>query len=156
MSLAPDPAEQFAVISLVEQWLATTSVENPIVTSIDRDPDPDAIRWYVRIRGEEKVVTTVWFTVRERTLHIESYFLPAPEENAAAVYEYLLRTSGRMYSLRFSIGLEDAVYVTGLIPFAGLLAGGDRELDRLLGSVYAFTEETYPTAARMGFPRRFD
>lgn len=146
-------AERLAALALVEQWTATTAVENPIVTKIERDPEVD--RWYVRVRGEAKLVTTVWFTVRERTLHFESYFLPYPEENRADVYEYLLRANARLYGMRFSIGGEDAAYLTGLIPLTALLAGGEDELDRILGSVYATSEDCYLTAARIGFPARF-
>jgi hypothetical protein len=97
----------------------------------------------------------VWFTVRERTLHFESYFLPTPEENAGAFYEYLLRTNARLYNMRFSIGGEDATYLTGLVPLDGVLAGGESELDRILGSVYAASEECFATAGRIGFPKRF-
>lgn len=146
-------AEHDASVALVERWTASLALDHPVVTSVERDPDVD--RWYVRARGEAKLVTTVWFTVRERTLHFESYFLPTPEENAAAFYEYLLRTNARLYSMRFSIGGEDATYLTGLVPLAGVLAGGDAELDRILGSVYAAGEECYPTAGRIGFPSRF-
>ena len=38
-------------------------------------------RWYVRLRGEQKDTFTVWFTLRQRTLHYETYVMPAPEEN---------------------------------------------------------------------------
>ena len=120
---------------------------------MERDADVD--RWYVRTRSDAKTVTTVWFTVREPTLHFESYFLPLPEEHADAVYEYLLRANARLYDMRFSIGPEDATYLSGVVPLQGLLAGGIGELDRLLGSVYAASEECFPTAARIGFPARF-
>jgi hypothetical protein len=148
--VTPDRA---AAVALLERWTASLTVDHPVVTNVERDPDVD--RWYVRARGEAKLVTTVWFTVRERTLHFESYFLPTPEENEGAFYEYLLRTSARLYNMRFSIGGEDATYLTGLVPLEGLLAGGEPELDRILGSVYAASEECFATAGRIGFPKRF-
>ncbi len=140
-------------LSLLESWTGGLHTDHPVVTSVERDADVD--RWYVRTRSEAKTVTTVWFTVRERTLHFESYFLPTPEDNVGAVYEYLLRANARLYDLRFSIGPEDATYLSGVVPLQGLLAGGSAELDRLLGSVYAASEECFPTAARLGFPARF-
>ncbi len=140
-------------LALLASWTVGLGRDHPVVTSVERDADVD--RWYVRTRSEAKTVTTVWFTVRERTLHFESYFLPMPEENAGAVYEYLLRANARLYDMRFSIGPEDATYLSGVVPLQGLLAGGGAELDRLLGSVYAASEECFPTAARLGFPARF-
>jgi hypothetical protein len=153
MSAIVDDRWRADAVSLLESWTEEIGRDHPVVTSVERDPDVD--RWYVRARGEAKLVTTVWFTVRERTLHFESYFLPTPEENPGAVYEYLLRANARLYDLRFSIGPEDATYLTGVIPLGGLLAGGSAELDRLLGSVYAASEECFPTAGRLGFPARF-
>ncbi len=150
--VTPDHFRADAVV-LLESWTDEISRDHPVVTSVERDHEVD--RWYVRTRSEAKTVTTVWFTVRERTLHFESYFLPAPEENVSAVYEYLLRANGRLYDMRFSIGPEDASYLSGVVPLQGLLAGGSDELDRLLGSVYAASEECFPTAARLGFPARF-
>ena len=140
-------------LELLERWTTSLTVDHPVVTNVERDPDVD--RWYVRARGEAKLVTTVWFTVRERTLHFESYFLPSPEENTGEFYEYLLRTNARLYGMRFSIGGEDATYLTGLVPLVGIVAGGEPELDRILGSVYAASEECFATAGRIGFPRRF-
>lgn len=140
-------------VALVESWTDGLRGDHPVVTSVERDAEVD--RWYVRTRSEAKTVTTVWFTVRERTLGFESYFLPMPEDNVGAVYEYLLRANARLYDMRFSIGPEDATYLSGVVPLQGLLAGGSAELDRLLGSVYAASEECFPTAARIGFPARF-
>ena len=146
-----DPAP---FVELMERWTAKVAAENTIVTSIERDADVD--RWYVRIRGEEKLVTTVWFTVREMTLHFETYFMPAPEENAAACYEYLLRTNQRLFGMRFSIGPEDAVYLTGQLPFNALCGDdAEEELDRILGAAYAYSEECFRTAMSIGFGARF-
>ena len=50
-----------------------------------------AVRWYVRMRGDDKDFTTVWFTLGQRTLRYETYVMPAPEENDGELYEHLLR-----------------------------------------------------------------
>ena len=52
---------------------------NPLLTAVDHDRS--LRRWYVRMRGDDKAVITVWLTLGERTLHYETYFMPAPEEN---------------------------------------------------------------------------
>jgi len=161
----PAPIDTARVVALVDAWARRIAVENPVVTSIERDPEID--RWYVRVRGEEKLVTTVWFTVRERTLHHESYFMPAPEENAAACYEYLLRANQRLYGMAFSIGGEDAVYLTGRFPISVLadaassgdpaaVAAAEEHLDTILGATYAYSEECFRTAMRIGFASRFN
>ena len=149
-----DLADRARIVELVVAWAATVADENPIVTNVERDADLD--RWYVRIRGDEKLVTTVWITVREHTLHYETYFMPAPEENIAACFEYLLRANLRFYGMRFAIGVEDAVYHVGQMPFSALApATATEELDRVLGSAYAYSEDCFRTAMSIGYASKF-
>jgi len=72
---AVDPAGPEALITA---WLAAQLEENPILEAVERDQE--VRRWYVRLRGEERDVTTIWLTLGQRTLHYETYFMPAPEE----------------------------------------------------------------------------
>jgi hypothetical protein len=135
---------------VIDGWAARELAENPVVLAVDRDEE--LRRWYVRLKGEEKTTTTVWLTLGQRTLHYESYFMPAPEENAEALYEFLLRVNVRLYGMRFAIGAEDAVYLLGRMP---LSAVDDDELDRIVGSVYAYSEQYFRPAMRIGFASRF-
>jgi hypothetical protein len=142
------------VVALVERWTASVAIENPVVTSIEKDVT--CHRWFVRARGEEKLVTTLWVTVREETIGFETYFMPAPEENIAQCFEYLLRAHQRFYAYRFGIGGEDAVYLTAQLPFSAFVGdNGEHELDRMLGAAYAYSEECFRTAMRIGYGTRF-
>jgi hypothetical protein len=143
-------------VAILEKWTDEVARENPIVTNVERDADVD--RWYVRVRGEEKLVTTVWFTVRDRSVHVESYFMGWPEENVSETFEYILRASQRFLGLRMVIGPEDALYFRGEIELAAFVASpeaGSSALDRMLGSVYRYSEECFRTAMRIGFATRF-
>ena len=70
----------------------------------------------MRLRGEDKDLTTVWLTLGQRTLRYETYVMPAPEENAAELYEHLLRRNERLVGAHFAIGVEDAVFLRGELP----------------------------------------
>ena len=106
----------------------------------------------VRVRGEQKAVFTIWLVLRQRNLHVETYLMPAPEENAAALYEHLLRRNLKLPDLTFAIGDEDAVYVMGEVPAVWV----DGEVvDRLLGSCYSVVEQCFRPAMRIGFASRF-
>ena len=61
----------------------------------------------------------MWLTLGQRTLRYETYVMPAPEENAAELYEHLLRRNERLVGAHFSIGIEDAVFLRGELPRAG-------------------------------------
>ena len=142
------------MLTLVDDWAGSLVNDNPVVTQVESDPTLN--RWYIRVRGDEKLVTTLWLTVRDETIAYETYFMPAPEENVAQCYEYLLRASARFYGMRFSIGGEDAVYLTGQLPFSAFAGpSGHHELDRVLGAAYAYSEECFRTAMRIGFASKF-
>ena len=134
----------------IDGWLATISATMP-VEAIDRG-ERDERRWYVRLRGEDKDYTTVWLTLGQRTLRYETYVMPAPEENEAALYEQLLRRNDRLVGAHFSIGIEDAVFLRGELPNHAL---GEAELDRIVGTLYAAVEQTFRALLRIGFASRF-
>lgn len=136
----------------LDRWLAAQLDANPAVAAVERDHDSGERRWFVRMHGEEKDVFTVWFTLRQRTLHYETYLMPAPEENAGALYEHLLRRNLRLYGAAFAIGDEDAIFLVGQLANDAVT---DDELDRLLGSLYAWVEQCFRPAMRIGFATRF-
>lgn len=147
---AASPDELAALAALIDGWAEGELDANPVVLAVDRDPDRP--RWYVRLKGEEKAVTTVWLTLRERTLHYETYFMPAPEENVEALYEYLLRANNRLFAMRFAIGAEDAVYLVGQLPVTAIDLA---ELDRILGAAYAYAEQYFRPAMSIGYTSKF-
>jgi hypothetical protein len=135
----------------IDGWLGELAEENPVVAAVERG-EPKERRWYVRIKGEEKDVSTIWLTLKQRALHVETYVMPAPEENHATFYEHLLRRNRQTRMLWFAIGDEDAVFLVGQVPLA-MLDGG--ALDRVVGSVYLYVEQFFRPALRIGFASRF-
>jgi Putative bacterial sensory transduction regulator len=144
---AVDPAGPEALITA---WLAAQLEENPILEAVERDQE--VRRWYVRLRGEERDVTTIWLTLGQRTLHYETYFMPAPEERHQELYEYLLRRNQRLFAMRFCIGAEDAVYLVGQLPVTAI---DEAELDRIVGTTYATVEQYFRPAMRIGYASKF-
>ena len=78
----------------IDGWLAAFAAASPAVRAVDRDTETS--RWFVRLAGEAKDFTTVWLTLGQRTLRYETYVMPAPEANAAELYEHLLRRNERL------------------------------------------------------------
>ena len=137
----------------IDAWLAAFQAENPGIESVDRgEPSDPERRWYVRMRGDEKDYITVWLTLGQRTLRYETYVMPAPEENEQLLYEHLLRRNEKLVGAHFSIGAENAVYLRGELPLAAL---DQDELDRIVGSMYAYVEQCFGPALRIGFASRF-
>jgi hypothetical protein len=154
VSLAPDPAgpdELDRLESSIDAWLAEQLAENPVVTAVDRGEAGER-RWYVRLAGDQKETFTVWFTLGQRTLHYETFVMPAPIENHAQLYEHLLRRNLKLYGAAFAVGAEDAIFLVGQVGVGSL---DEAELDRVLGSLYAWVEQFFRPAMRIGYASLF-
>ena len=150
-STLTSPEELDALEARIDAWLAAELAENPTVAAVDRGEAGER-RWYVRLAGEQKDTFTVWFTLDQRTLRYETYVMPAPEENHQAFYEHLLRRNLGLFGARFAIGEEDALFLVGRLSNAAV---DEAELDRVLGSLYAYVEQCFRPALRIGFASRF-
>lgn len=149
----PYSAEELdALATTIDRWLQRQLAENPTVAAVDRDEESVERRWFVRVLGEQKDVFSIWFHLDQRTLHYETYVMPAPEENHAAFYEHLLRRNLKLHGAAFAIGDEDAVFLAGRLTNACV---DEDELDRILGSLYAWVEQYFRPALRIGFASRF-
>lgn len=147
--------ESLASIELsIDNWLAGFADVNPQFEAIERGdpgefPEP---RWYVRLRSEEKGHITIWLTLGQRTLRYEVYVLPWPPENTMQVFEVALRRNDRLVGAHFSIGAEDALFLRGELPLSAL---DEDELDRIIGSLYAYVEQVFPVLVRLAFASKF-
>ena len=135
----------------IDEWLAAFRAANPAVEAVDRG-EGDELRWYVRLAGEAKEHTTIWLTLGQRTLRYEAYVMPAPLDNIAEVYESALRRNSKLVGAHFAIGVEDALFLRGELP---LIALSEPELDRVIGSLYAYVEQAFPSLIRLGYPGHF-
>lgn len=143
-------AELDAIEADIDSWLLNELDENPVMVAVDRG-EPGERRWFVRLRGEEKDYITVWFRLAQRSLHFETYVMPAPEENEALFYAHLLRRNLSIHGMSFAIGAENAVYLVGQLPIECFDVG---QLDQVLGSTYQYVEQFFRPALRIGFASR--
>ena len=113
----------------IDEWLARFRAENPVIESVDRgEPGDTQRRWFVRMRGDEKEFTTVWLVLGQRTLQYETYVMPAPEENAAELYEQLVEEAG-------------AADLYGALADVYVLQGRDDEAAELVRTGLALADE---------------
>ena len=151
-----DPDSRDEICRLIDDWAAAELAKEGALVAVDRqeggDPVTGAPRWYLRLRGDEKEFVTVWLTLRQRTLHHETQFMPGPETNIAATWEYLLKKNADLYGMCFALGPEEAVYLVGRVPVERV---DDEELDRIMGTSLATTDECFPTAMAIGYEGRY-
>jgi hypothetical protein len=138
------PEERAKCDSAIARWAEATAGDG--VLAVDRDPE--LARWYIRLKGDEKDVVTIWLTIRQRTLRHETHFMPAPETNVCETYQYLLRRNSALRGMRFSLGDEDAVYLVGELPVAAVT---EDEIDRIVGTSLEYVDECFPAAMTLGY-----
>lgn len=104
--------------------------------------------WDLRLSGDRKRSIPVHLEVGAYTLTVQSFFMRAPDENAEALYRWLLQRNLRTYLLRFALHPEGDVLLVGVVPVAAVTP---EELDRLLGQLLTAADETFDHALRTGF-----
>ncbi|WP_225878041.1 type III secretion system chaperone family protein [Spongiactinospora rosea] len=109
-------------------------------------PRPGA--FLVRLPGKHKLATMTWLIVGERMLHVEAFFCRKPDENHAEFYRWLLTKNGSMYGVRFALDDVGDVHLVGRTPLSAVT---EQEIDRLLGCVLSYSDESFDRALELGF-----
>ncbi len=139
-------AQRLACAERIQAWAEERLAAGPPVLAAGRDPDAE--RWYLRLRGVDKDVVTVWLTLRQRTLHHDTQVMPAPETAREETFAFLLRRNASLPGIRFALCAEDAVHLVGEVPIGRVDAD---ELDRIVGGSLAAVDDCWDTAMALGF-----
>ncbi len=130
-----------------QQWHASSfvgEVEHQILPD-----DRGHFHWLIRLRGEERDVITLWLSLRQRTVFVETELMPAPEENIESLYRYLLVKNHELRELHLAIGPEAGIYVVTQVPVGELTV---ERMDELVGATVTYVDDMFPTVMTMGLP----
>ena len=98
--------------------------------------------------GEKKLQTAVRLDVGPHALGVHAFVCRRPDENHEAVYRWLLQRNLRMYAVGFALDRLGDIYLDARLPLASVTHD---ELDRLLGSVLTYADESFNTILELGF-----
>ena len=104
--------------------------------------------FFVTLPGTHKLATHCWLVVGKHSLLVEAFVVRRPDENVEEFQRFLLRRNARMYAVAFSTDPSGDVYLVGRLPLAGL---DDAEVDRILGCVLQYADESFDTLLEIGF-----
>ncbi|MFV2017675.1 YbjN domain-containing protein [Micromonospora sp. LOL_023] len=102
----------------------------------------------VTLPGTHKLKTVCNLIVGEHALRVEAFVMRQPDERRTELWTWLLRRNARMYGVAFSIDVVGDIYLTGRVGLAGV---NEDELDRILGSVLTYADESFDTMLEIGF-----
>ena len=105
-------------------------------------------RFVVVLPGERKQRTTVSMVVGEHALTVQAFVARHVDENAEAVYRWLLERNLRMYGVAFAVDHLGDIYLSGRLPLSSVTPD---EVDRLLGSVLEYADSSFNTILELGF-----
>jgi Putative bacterial sensory transduction regulator len=106
------------------------------------------LSYAVTLPGTHKLKTVCNLIVGEHALRVEAFVMRQPDERREELWAWLLRRNARMYGVAFSIDAVGDVYLTGRVGLSGL---DEEELDRLLGSVLTYADDSFDTMLEIGF-----
>ncbi|HUA40455.1 MAG TPA: YbjN domain-containing protein [Streptosporangiaceae bacterium] len=109
-------------------------------------PQPGS--YLVKLPGQHKLQTMAWLIAGAHSLQVEAFFCRQPDENHAAFYRFLLEHNARMYGVHFAVDQTGDVYLVGRLPLAAI---SEAEVDRLLGCVLSYADDTFDQALMIGF-----
>ena len=102
----------------------------------------------VTLPGTHKLKTLCNLIVGDHALRLEAFVMRQPDENRERLWAWLLQRNARMYGVSFAIDAVGDVYLVGRVA---LHAVTPEELDRLLGSVLTYADESFDTMLEIGF-----
>ncbi len=98
--------------------------------------------------GEKKLQTAVRLDVGPHALGVHAFVCRNPDENHERVYRWLLERNLKMYAVAFAVDRLGDIYLDGRLPLAAVTSD---ELDRLLGSVLTYADESFNAILELGF-----
>jgi len=127
------------VIEVVRGYLADNELES--------DEVADGVFSFA-LPGEKKLQTPVRLDVGPHALGIHAFVCRRPDENHERVWRWLLERNLKMYAVAFACDHHGDIYLDARLPLA--VATPD-ELDRLLGSVLSYADESFNAILELGF-----
>lgn len=125
--------------SVIEDFLDSHDIEF-------ESPDPN--RFLLTLPGEKKLQTHCALVIGDHSLSITAFVIRKPDENIAAVYEWLLHKNATMYAVTYALNELGDIYLVGRLPLPAVTS---QELDRILGAVLQYSDSAFNPLLELGF-----
>ena len=102
----------------------------------------------VTLPGEKKLQTPCRFDVGVHALGVHAFVARRPDENHERVYRWMLERNLKMYGVAFAVDHLGDIYLDGRLPLSAVTPD---EVDRLLGAVLSYADESFNPILELGF-----
>jgi hypothetical protein len=102
----------------------------------------------VVLPGQRKLQTPVRLEVGPHALGVHAFVCRKPDENFEGVYRWLLERNLRMFGVAFALDAVGDIFLDARLPLTVVTPD---EVDRLLGSVLTYADESFNQILELGF-----
>jgi hypothetical protein len=102
----------------------------------------------VVLPGQRKLQTPVRLEVGPHALSVHAFVCRKPDENFEGVYRWLLERNLRMFGVAFGLDALGDIFLDARLPLSVVTP---EEVDRLLGSVLTYADESFNQILELGF-----
>jgi hypothetical protein len=102
----------------------------------------------VTLPGTHKLKTLCNLIIGDHAMRVEAFVMRQPDENRERLWAWLLQQNASLYGVSFAIDPVGDVYLVGRVPLHAVTAD---EVDRLLGSVLTYADDSFDTMLEIGF-----
>ena len=121
-----------------------TALQEAEVDFVEQEPG----QFFAKLPGQHKLATNVWLVCGQHALLVEAFVCRRPDENHDEFHRYLLRRNAKTYGVSFALDKAGDVYLVGRLPLDSITS---HEVDRLLGSVLQYADESFDPLLEIGF-----
>ena len=102
----------------------------------------------VTLPGERKLQTPCRLDVGKHSFAVHAFVSRRVDENAERVYRWLLERNLRLFGVSFALDHHGDIYLDGRLPLSSVTP---EEVDRLLGAVLTYADDSFNTILELGF-----
>jgi hypothetical protein len=110
--------------------------------------EPQPGQFFVKLPGTHKLFTNCWLVVGQHGLMVEAFVCRQPDENHQEFYAFLLRRNAKSFAVSFALDQAGDVYLVGRLPLSCVTPA---DVDRILGSVLQYADESFDLLLEIGF-----
>jgi hypothetical protein len=131
--------DRSAIVHIVQSTLDDRGVE------WERSGDSAFV---VTLPGTHKLKTLCNFIIGDHAMRVEAFVMRQPDENREQLWAWLLQRNADLYGVSFAIDPVGDVYLVGRVPLHAITPD---EIDRLLGAVLSYADDSFDTMLEIGF-----
>jgi hypothetical protein len=128
-----------SAVETVRTWLTANEIEH--------DDLGEGV-FALELPGEKKLTTPCRLEVGPHALAVHAFVCRNPDENHETVYRWLLERNLKLYAVAFGIDHLGDIYLDARLPLSSVTP---EDLDKLVGSVLAYADESFNVLLELGF-----